>query len=73
MSRMCTGFQPSSWIFLIACAACFGVEALKNRSAPASLILRICESMVGIGDFVGSFRHDHLRRLVAEAGLEPLR
>ena len=47
MSRMCTGFQLSSAIFLIACAACFGVEALKNRSAPASLILRICESMVG--------------------------
>ena len=28
MSRMCTGFQLSSWIFRIACAACFGVEAL---------------------------------------------
>ena len=47
MSRMCTGFQLSSAIFLIACAACFGVEALKNRSAPASLILRICELTVG--------------------------
>ena len=70
MSRMCTGCQSSSAIFLIACAACFGVEAEKNRSAPASLILRICESMVGIGDLVGGFRHDHGRGLVAEAGLD---
>ena len=36
MSRMCTGFQLSSWIFLIACAACLGVVAEKNRSAPAT-------------------------------------
>ena len=47
MSTICTGCQPISAIFLIACAACFGVVALKNRSAPASLILRICESTVG--------------------------
>ena len=47
MSTICTGCQPSSAIFLIAWAACFGVVALKNRSAPLSLILRICESMVG--------------------------
>ena len=26
--------------------------------------------MVGIGDFVGSFRHDHARGLVAETGLD---
>ncbi|WP_316233127.1 hypothetical protein [Bradyrhizobium sp. SZCCHNPS2010] len=29
------------------CAACFGVAAENTRSAPADLIFRICESMVG--------------------------
>jgi hypothetical protein len=32
---------------LIACAANFGVDALKKMSAPADFSLRICESMVG--------------------------
>src|ERR1700733_2396775 len=47
MSRICPGFQPSSAFFLIACAANFGVDPLKNRSVPAAFSLRICESMVG--------------------------
>ena len=70
MSTICTGCQLSSLIFLIACAACFGVVAEKNRSAPESLILRICESMVGSVGFVGGFGHHHARGLVAETGLD---
>src|SRR5256885_8653796 len=49
MSRICTGCQASSAIFLIACAACFGVVALKNRSeehtselqSPCNLVCRL--------------------------------
>ncbi|MGY3420511.1 hypothetical protein ACVWZW_000986 [Bradyrhizobium sp. F1.13.4] len=47
MSMMCSGFQPISATFLMACAACFGVVALNSVSAPASFNRRICESMVG--------------------------
>ena len=35
--RMCTGFQPSSAAFLIACAANFGVVTLTKMSAPEAL------------------------------------
>src|ERR1041384_3242842 len=45
--RRCTGFQPISAAFLIACAANFGVVTLKNTSAPEPLSETICESTVG--------------------------
>ena len=45
--RKCSGFQPISAIFLIACAANFGVVMLKNTSAPVDFSLTMCESMVG--------------------------
>src|SRR3954468_5656489 len=43
----CTGFQPISCAFLIACAANFGVVTLKKTSAPEAFRLMICESTVG--------------------------
>src|SRR3954451_17592445 len=43
----CTGFQPISCAFLIACAANFGVVMLKNTSAPEPFSETICESTVG--------------------------
>ena len=43
----CTGFQPMSCDFLIACTANFGVVMLKNTFAPLFLRLTICESTVG--------------------------
>ena len=43
----CSGFQPSSVIFLMACAANFDVEKLKNTSAPEDFSLTIRESIVG--------------------------
>ena len=43
LSRMCTGFQPSSATFLIACAANFGVAMLTKISAPDALSATICE------------------------------
>ena len=45
--RKCSGFQPISWFFLIACAANFGVVMLKKTSAPVDFILTMWESMVG--------------------------
>ena len=45
-------------IFLMACAACFGVEALNSRSAPASFNLSSGESMALVTrptDFSASF------------------
>ena len=45
--RMCSGFQPSSATFLIACAANFGVAMLTKMSAPEALSRTICESTVG--------------------------
>ncbi len=45
--RKCTGFQPISMFFLIACAANFGVVTLKKMSAPVALILTMWVSMVG--------------------------
>ena len=37
--RKCSGFQPISEFFLIACAANFGVVMLKKTSAPVAFIL----------------------------------
>ena len=45
--RKCSGFQPISAFFLIACAANFGVVTLKKTSAPVDLSLTMWESMVG--------------------------
>ena len=45
--RKCSGFQPISSFFLIACAANFGVVMLTNTSAPVDFSLTIWESMVG--------------------------
>lgn len=45
--RKCSGFQPISAFFLIACAANFGVVMLKNTSAPDAFNLTMWESMVG--------------------------
>src|SRR4051812_45557651 len=45
--RKCSGFQPISAAFLMACAANFGVVTLKNTSAPELRRLMICESTVG--------------------------
>src|SRR5882672_5802660 len=36
--RICSGFQPISAAFLIACAANFGVVTLKNTSAPEAVL-----------------------------------
>ena len=44
---MCSGFQSISAIFLIACAANFGVVMLMKTSAPEAFSLTICESIVG--------------------------
>ena len=45
--RRCSGFQPISATFLIACAANFGVVMLKNTSAPVDFSLTMWLSMVG--------------------------
>ncbi len=45
--RKCTGFQPISAFFLIACAANFGVVMLTNTSAPVAFSLTMWLSMVG--------------------------
>jgi hypothetical protein len=45
--RKCSGVHPISAIFLIACAANFGVVTLKKTSAPVAFRLTTCESMVG--------------------------
>ena len=45
--RKCSGFQPISAFFLIACAANFGVVMLMNTSAPVDFSLTIWELMVG--------------------------
>ena len=45
--RKCSGFQPISAFFLIACAANFGVVMLMNTSAPVDFSLTMWESMVG--------------------------
>ena len=37
--RKCIGFQPISFIFLIACAANFGVVTLKKTSASGDFSL----------------------------------
>src|SRR5207253_1941524 len=50
----CTGFQPISCAFLIACAANFGVVTLKKTSAPEFFRLTICESTVGSAGSYGS-------------------
>ena len=43
--RKCSGFQPSSAFFLIACAANFGVVMFMKTSAPEAFSLTMCESM----------------------------
>ncbi len=45
--RKCSGFQPISAFFLIACAANFGVVMLKKTSAPVDFSLTMWESIVG--------------------------
>ena len=45
--RMCSGFQSISAIFLIACAANFGVVTLKNTSAPVAFSLTMWLSIEG--------------------------
>ena len=45
--RKCTGCQSSSPIFLIACAANFGVAMFMKMSTLAPLICTTCESTVG--------------------------
>src|SRR5215470_2621955 len=52
--RRCTGFQPISCAFLIACAANFGVVTLKNTSAPEFFRDTIWESTVGSAGSYGS-------------------
>ena len=47
LATMCSGFHPISAIFLIACAANFGVEMLMKTSAPVALSLTIWSSIVG--------------------------
>ena len=68
--RKCSGFQPSSATFLIACAANFGVAMLTKTSAPSRLQLDDVRVDRRIGDFVGVFGDDHRRCLVAEAVLQ---
>ena len=43
----CIGFHSSSAIFLIACAANFGVEMLTSTSAPVPFSLTMWESIEG--------------------------
>ncbi len=45
--RKCNGFHSISTIFLIACAANFGVVTLKKTSALVDFSLTMLESMVG--------------------------
>jgi hypothetical protein len=45
--RKCVGFHPISDIFLIACAANFGIDRSTKTSASEAFRLTICESMVG--------------------------
>ena len=47
-----SGFQPMSFSFRSACAANLGVAAIINASAPEASRLTICESTVGVGDFI---------------------
>ena len=47
LASRCTGFQPSSATFLIACAANFGEDSLKKMSAPEAFSVMIWESTVG--------------------------
>src|SRR5258708_17993341 len=46
-SMITVGFQPISDALRIACAANFGVPAIKNASAPELFKLTTCESTVG--------------------------
>ena len=45
--RKCSGFHSISAIFLIACAANFGVVTLKNTSAPVDFSLTMWRLIVG--------------------------
>src|SRR5215510_11597929 len=47
LARMCTGFQPRSYAFLIAWVANFGAVPLKKTLAPLFLRFTTCESTVG--------------------------
>ena len=70
--RRCSGFQSISAIFLIACAANFGVVMLKNTSAPVDLSLTIWLSIGGLGRLVALLGDDHRGGLVAEPVLQAL-
>src|SRR5215813_11632068 len=43
----CSGFHPRSLTLRMACAANFGIETLKNTSAPDACSATIWESIVG--------------------------
>ena len=47
LATICSGFQPISAIFLMVCAANFGVVMLIRTSAPLALSLTIWLSIVG--------------------------
>ena len=57
--RKCTGFQPTSAFFLIACAANFGVVMLMKTSAPDAFSLTMWRVDGRLGDFIAVFDHDH--------------
>ena len=70
--RKCSGFQPISAIFLIACAANFGVVMLKKTSAPVDFSLTMWKSMVGSRGLVAVLGDDHRGCLGAEPVLQAL-
>src|SRR6267142_5193214 len=47
LERICTGFQPRSWAFLMAWEANFGAVLLKKTLAPLFFRFTTCESTVG--------------------------
>src|SRR6056297_3639563 len=49
-----SGFHPISQVFLIACAADFGIVTLKKTLAPLAANSKICASTVGSVTSYGS-------------------
>ena len=71
--RKCSGFQPISAIFLIACAANFGVVKLKKTSAPDDLQLDDVGVDGRLGDFVASSATIIVAALAPRPSFRPFR
>src|SRR5206468_631906 len=68
--RKCSGFQPISAFFLIACAANFGVVMLKNTSAQGRLQGDHVRVDGGLGGLIAFLGDDQGPALRAQAVLE---